>query len=414
MFLGGAQTPLVRGLLRAAVVRRQNPDAYVEHQFNDTDSPGVAKKKVVSETGFEVVSEKGKGDWYPISWHFPFNSSRPEAFLRGNVPTHGTIVGLNFLKTRELFETQMLEEIHSFVRLVNHQTTRLRLGENQLNVWLERAESLAHAVKSIASNSKTLGLFIEALATHMLGDRLLGVHRTSVANDFGVFKPNNVHPDRWELFNRFLEKTTETMDAYRTIRPCSPELLPYFILTYDEKNRQCREQLFYRNGMLFIGKKCLGEASRMKNIEDFANVCRNELGIVSPSVVPKILPLMATLRSMGTTYLSNPPYMGDVAQFAKVMELPQNEYLSIKFDLTQYVSKAVWKLLVDRARVLYQENYQSIGAYQSDNDTSSISGSFDRALNVWRRNDITLIFLYLLGEDVIDAALDKADLKYFQ
>jgi hypothetical protein len=377
-FIGGAQTPLVRGLLRAAVVTTQHM-GHSEFQFNDSDSPGIVG--TASGPLYKVAFEKSKDLWLPLTWQFPFRPDQMESHLETSLPKNSTIAGLPFQKISSLILGQTMLEADSLVFLLDTGSVRKEIGNDFVNQCMDRALYLKNEALQIAVSSETLQEFWFRLGSFMLGDSLKGVKLISSVNDFGDWNQKRL----W-LFSRMLNNTEEFMNQYCSVSHSSLKLLPYFIFVHNnEKNQWVREQLFFRSGGYYVGTQHVGDKHQIHDMDSFWQHAQNYFEHVVRAV-PKVLPLMVTLRSLGTVCVSDPPYMEKANQFARILGVEQSEIVKIEFDMTEYVPPIVWQALERRAAELSDQKID------------------------WRKS-ATLTFLYLLGEETLLKALSKASVS---
>lgn len=394
-YLGGGQTPLLRGLLRSAIVRARL-SGYVEFEFNDTDSAGVV---LGDRTGAEIVSrtnvrKNDKEEWLPINWEYPFSSWPHTTSLRIRHPRQMVIAGL---KIKELNLTDLL--VAETEKEFNWNRDLILSGG--ANIWLTpvqreeietRVKSCKVEVARLINESSTLGEFWLSLGRWMLGATLKDVNIVSFVHDFWRLTVDNAREARFSLLDRFLYEPEVAMIHY--LKAKSVELenltrLPFFVV-YEKDGWFVRDELLCINGGLRFGDTVL-EEQKPNCVQNLVNQLADR-GIVA-SIVPKILPLIVQLRQMGTIYLTDPPYLASAQKLANALGIEQQEILSVKFDLTKVLDKRVWRALV-------RDFHERTGS-KSDN----------KSLHHFQHHP-TLVFLWVLGgEELILRLAESSQLS---
>lgn len=144
----------------------------------------------------------------------------------------------------------------------------------------------------------------------------------------------NAEEERFFLLNAFLKEPDRLMNLYakaRGVEEYDASRLPFFIV-YEKEGWWIREEL-------------RREHDTPKDVKMLVDHFRQN-GVASMSIVPKILPLIVQLRSLGTIYLTDPPYLTAAQRFSEALGIAQHPILSVSFDLTRILEKKIWRALL--------------------------------------------------------------------
>lgn len=389
-YLGGGQTPLLRGLLRSAIVRARL-SGYVEFEFNDTDSAGVV---LGDRIGAEVAFEDDKKEWLPINWEYPFSRRPYSRLLRVRHNKQLVIAGLRIkeLNLGELLISETERELNWSRSLILSGGANLWLMPAQRGEIESRVQSCKAEVLRLINESSTLGEFWLSLGKWMLGTTLKDVNVVSFVHDFWRITEDNARETRFFLLDRFLSEPEVVMPHYLQAKGIESEdftRLPFFVV-HEQDGWFVRDELLLVNGSLRFGDIVL-ERQKTNCVQGLANELADR-GIVA-SIVPKILPLIVQLRQLGTIYLTDPPYLASAQKFADALGTEQHEILSVKFDLTKVLEKRMWKALV--------RDFHERSGSKSDN----------KSLHHFQHHP-TLAFLWVLGgEELIRRLAEVSQLN---
>ncbi len=393
-YLGGGQTPLLRGLLRSAIVRARL-SGYVEFEFNDTDSAGVVLgdrigSEIISKTSMSRSDDK---EWLPINWQYPFSPKPYNRMLRIQHNKKLVIAGLkiNELNLGESLVSETERELNWNRDLILSGGANLWLTSVQREEIENRVQACKVEALRLISESATLGEFWLSLGKWMLGPTLKDVSVVSFVNDYWKLNQNNAGEAQFNILDRFLSEPEVVMPYYLRAKGIESKdftRLPFFVV-YQKDGWFVRDELVFVDNSLRFGDIIL-EGQKTNSVQGLANELASKR--IVASIVPKILPLIVQLRQLGTIYLTDPPYLSLARNLADSMGIEQHEILSVKFDLAKVLEKRIWRALV-------RDFHERLNG-KSDN----------KSLHHFQHNP-TLTFLWVFGgEELIQRLADVSRL----
>ncbi len=396
-YLGGGQTPLVRGLLRAVIVRMRSL-GYVEYQFNDTDNAGVLSGETAKS---EVVDKKSKREWLPVQWEYPFYNPYEEKThslrIQGNAPV--VIGGLRMENCglREVVCAETIREITWIGSLISGSEVAGILGSERKKECEARIAELVAATTQHAATENTLGDFWMALGKQILGNLLSNVAIVSFAHGYWALDADTAKEERFFLLRACLENPDRFMKIYfesKNIESDDFSRLPFFAV-HDRDGYLVRDEISMHADRLMVGPTSLRCAAKPRNALELAALFSDN-GIRA-SVVPKILPLIAQLRMLGITYLTDPPYLAQAEKFARMLEIPQHDVMSVRCDITEVLERPLWRALIRR----WKEGAR--GERSSD---------ISKHMNYWQKHPTLLLLWILGGNEYIKKTAETAKLSF--
>ncbi len=398
-YLGGGQTPLIRGLLRSIIVR-QKCSGYVEYQFNDTDSAGVVPGETI---GSEIVSKKSKRDWLPVQWEYPFSHPYEEKthMLRIQAENPVVIGGLRLenWNLREVVRAETVREIAWIDSLISAPEVAATLGSERKKESEERIAHLVATAEYLITQKRTIGDFWMALGTAVLGDLLSEITPVSFAHGYWTLSRDTADDQKFFLLNACLKDTERFMKIFfesKNIESDDTSRLPFFVVR-ERDGYLMRDEISIHPNRMMVGPTVIAGVTKPQSAQELAQVFSDN-GIQA-SVVPKILPLIAQLRMLGIIYLTDPPYLAQAEKLAKALGIPQHDIMAVRCDMAEVLDRPLWRALVRQ----WKESIRS---------TTWSASATSKQMQYWQKHPTLLLLWILGGNELIKKTAETAKLSF--
>lgn len=364
--IGGTQSPLQRGFLRAAVVRRlSEPSADVRFDVHDVDTLGL-------ESGPDAVTFGAVvNGWHPVKFDEFLSPRRVERTMIGTSLVPMTIAGLG--RETPGFLTALAKEFQRQVAW--SQDVTAGTGLTQPDEVRERGEQLLSDGLACFQAHPTWSAGCSALGRCLIPE--LQDVALSTTSDYWSIEALAKHPDRFTVLDAFL--TSDVLrEASGNIIGRSGQHVPYFVL-WKQGEYMVRESLLVNGMKLFLGKERLARLDDLRGSADLATLIAQR-GFQQVTFAPKAIPLYAQLRQTGRLFGKEAAYAEQGERLIRCLNQPVHPTLIVRFDLAKAFGRPAWRSVVRFLR-------------------RNIMGSGSEFVIKFWQHEPTLIGLWLLGGD---------------
>lgn len=386
-YVGGTQSPHLRGFLRATLMRRRVTGA-IRYDVHDIDAAGI----IASPASVELRhSYRGEG-WFPIAFErAPIQGDTRRLIVRNPNPLILGGLNLGLCAMGQLLIEELGAAIDTACQ-VNETATLPRVrGEILLRTVREYTE---------ANPKATWSDWAITLGRTVLSHHLDGVELGTTSAYWSPDAP----AERFSLLDRFLNDP-RAMEFYLRARGSADltgpiESLPFFVV-HRRSGSIIRETLTRTPEGCLLGQNenalLLGPCRDAAEL--FWRLQKTEIEVVA--VVPKALPIIVQLRMLGCEFAGKMSYFSQVDKLAELLEVPQEEVILVQFDLARALARSEWRNCIRYMERLYEQK-QRVLPYK---------GERGKALEVLSREP-TLIWLWVAGgEEWLDAFLETGRLR---
>lgn len=332
-WLGGTQSPLGCGFLRAALVRAQCPsEDVVRFDVHDVDSVGAEGG---DDSSFWFADDAGS-TWRPLKLDVLFSGKMQRRVLCGHSPAAKrlTIAGLRM--GEGVCGTALAEELR-------WQAEKLRrhLNGNQFDLAAiqQRGDELA-ALVSQAETGSSWSEVMRSLAMYMFGPLLAGVEVSSTTAYWSLTSYHE-YPERFSMLQRFLSDQ-QLRESYPACLNRSRPDFPYFVLARSSAGIVRLPLTLDSAGVLCIDDLKLGHISEIASVQLFIDALRSK-NVEAVAVAPKAVPLYAQLRCCSRLFGKEPPYLASGQRLLRLIDMPTSPRYEVHFDLAKALGRTRWR-----------------------------------------------------------------------
>jgi hypothetical protein len=334
-WIGGTQSPIARGYLRAAVIRRRHPDVDLRFDVHDIDAAGFDR----GGSSSVQLSRPAHERWQPVKFEHGFSGQLLKDVFVGTTPSGPALTIAGLSTSLDGFASALRSAVaQSIARAVSIASAAPLLWK--ADAVRQRGEELVAVAASVLEGGATWSSFCIEVSRFLLGVRLdrVTLETTGAYWSEASFR---THPERFCVLARFLEDERLRIVFAEQFHKRGLDV-PYFVM-FSRHGETLRLPLrLHSDRRLTLDQILLG------TIDELGDPARlftrlHEAGCFDCVLVPKAVPLFAQLRSDGVLFGKVPEYASAGERCIALLGLEVNPMAVIRFDLAKALGRRHWR-----------------------------------------------------------------------